>query len=72
MSLYVFPVHFHSFLQTNNFAVEAEYVLKIARWHEASDGRGLSEDERRVRNMEMMTYLVEDWMPWYHQTPGGH
>ena len=52
------------FMLQNNFPNEGNYVLTIAQWHEASDGRGLTEDQRSRFNHSMMDYLVTDWAPW--------
>lgn len=38
--------HVASFLREHNFQTEANYIEVVAGWHEASDGRGLSELER--------------------------
>lgn len=37
----------------------------IAQWHEASDGRGLSQLERCRYNYHMFNFILEEWMPWY-------
>ena len=52
------------FLNRKNYVVEAEYVLTVARWHEATDGRGLTEERRSQYNLSMIDYLVTDWMPY--------
>jgi hypothetical protein len=52
-------------LRTNNFLSEARFVEVVSNWHKASDGCGLSEAEREKYNLEMMEYLLEDWMPWF-------
>ena len=41
----------------------------VANWHEASDGRGITELQRCRKNYKMLEYLVADWMPWYGQEP---
>ena len=35
-----------NFLRAKNYDAEAEYVKTVAKWHEASDGRGLSQLQR--------------------------
>jgi hypothetical protein len=54
-----------SFMQNENFPTEAKYVETIASWHEASDGRGLSELQRCKANYAMLNYLLDEWMPWH-------
>ena len=53
-------------MRDHGYEAEAEYVRTIAEWHEASDGRGLTQEERSHANNKMLRYLLTDWMP-YHQ-----
>ena len=39
----------------------------MANWHEASDGRGLSQLKRAQYNYEMLNYVLDDWMPWHRE-----
>ncbi len=50
-------------MKTHGFTVEAEYIQTVAQWHEASDGRGLSELQRCAYNKSMLTYLVKEILP---------
>ena len=34
-------------------------------WQEACDMRGLTENDRTRRNYQMLTFLLEELMPWY-------
>ena len=52
-------------LQRQGYKTEAEYVKVVVNWHNATDGRGLSQLERCKYNYEMLNYIVEEWMPWY-------
>ena len=56
------------FLESNEYQKEAEYVTTIARWHEAADGRGLSQLERCRANHLMLRYILDEWMPWHRDT----
>ena len=40
----------------------------IANWHEASDGRGVSQLERSRKNYDMLNYILDDLMPWHTQS----
>ncbi|XP_072016694.1 uncharacterized protein [Amphiura filiformis] len=53
------------FFETKNYTNEAAYVNIVSRWHEASDGRGLSQAEREAANWDMFHYVMEDWIPWH-------
>lgn len=57
----------HTEFLRQGYNVAAEYVSVIAHWHEASDGRGLSELSRAQKNQQMLKYLLQDFMPWYDQ-----
>ena len=53
------------FMGANNYTEDERFITIISNWHKASDGRGLSEEKRRAYNINMLNYLLEDWMPWY-------
>ncbi|CAC5378339.1 unnamed protein product [Mytilus coruscus] len=50
-------------MEQNNFDKEAEYVRTIAGWHEASDGRDLSQLQRSKFNYQMLNYIIDDFIP---------
>lgn len=60
--------HVAASMQRNDFNFEAEYVGIIAAWHEASDGRGMSQLDRCKANYEMLNYLLDELMPWHKET----
>jgi len=53
------------FMERNGHTSTARFVRVVHNWHKASDGRGLTEETRKQYNLEMLDYLLEDWMPWY-------
>jgi len=53
------------FMERNGHTSTARFVHLVHNWHKASDGRGLTEETRKQYNLEMLDYLLEDWMPWY-------
>ena len=53
------------YMSAKNYKKEAEYIKVIADWHEASDGRGLTQTQRSDANKKMKTYIMQRWMPWY-------
>ncbi len=57
------------FLDENCHGKEGRYVRIVAGWHEAADGRGLSELARCKKNYDMVNMILDDWMPWYKSTP---
>jgi hypothetical protein len=54
-------------LKANGFLNEGRFVEIVSNWHKASDGRGLTEADRKKYNLEMLDYILEDWMPWYKE-----
>ncbi|XP_062604104.1 uncharacterized protein LOC134265903 [Saccostrea cucullata] len=59
--------HVAASMQKQDFNFEAEYVQTIAAWHEASDGRGISQLDRCKANHEMLNYLLDQLMPWHKE-----
>ena len=57
------------FLNENGYEKEGAYINVVAGWHEAADGRGLSELERCKKNYAMLNMILDDWMPWHKTTP---
>ena len=58
------------FLKENGYEMEGEYVEIVAGWHEAADGRGLTELERCKKNYLMLNMILDEWMPWHRETYG--
>ena len=54
-------------LQRNGHNSEADYVKVLVTWHESSDGCGLLQLSRCGYNYEMLSFILDEWMPW-HQT----
>ena len=52
-------------LQRHGHQTEAEYVHIVANWHNATDGRGLTQLERCKYNYEMLNDIMDKWMPWH-------
>ena len=59
--------HVASSMQKNGVNQEAEYILTVASWHEASDGRGLSQLDRCKSNHQMLNYLLDEFLPWHRE-----
>lgn len=54
-------------LERHGYATEAQFVRIIAEWHEASDGRGLSQLQRSKFNYQMLNSILDEWMPWHKE-----
>ena len=57
--------HVVNSLERLGYNLEASYVRTIAQWHEASDGRGLSQLQRSHYNYQMLNFILDEWMPWH-------
>ena len=55
--------HVAKFFKDNNYLPEAENVE--TQWHEASDGRSLSQLQRCKQNYRMLNYILDEWIPWH-------
>ena len=53
------------FLAEKGYEAEARYVSTIAGWHEAADGRGLSQLQRCKKNYAMLNMVLDEWMHWH-------
>ena len=53
------------FHRENGYEMEGRYVEIVAGWHEAADGRGLSQLERCRKNYAMLNMILDEWMPWH-------
>ena len=53
------------FMEDKGYQYEAAYIRAILGWRQACDLRGLSENDRTLRNYQMLTFLLEELMPWY-------
>ena len=51
------------FFKSKNYKEEEYYVRTIALWHEASDGRGMSQEERSAANNRMLKMILDEWIP---------
>lgn len=61
----LFSYHVCDSLRRHGYHTEADYVRIVAQWHEASDGRGLSQLQRCKYNYEMLNFILDEWMRWY-------
>ncbi|XP_028394429.1 uncharacterized protein LOC114518616 [Dendronephthya gigantea] len=61
----IFSVGVIKFMKENGHQKEYEFVKLVHDWHKASDGRGLTEEFRKEANMNMLHWILDDWMPWH-------
>ena len=54
-----------TFMRGHGYVREAQFVDTVAGWHEAADGRGLTELQRCHKNYVMLNMVLDEWMPWH-------
>ena len=57
--------HVVSSLLCHGHHQEARHIEVLTQWHEATDGRGLSQLQRCRFNYRMLNYVLDEWMPWH-------
>lgn len=55
------------FLREHGYVAESNYVEIVAGWHEAADGRGISQLQRCKKNYMMLNMILDEWMPWHKE-----
>ena len=53
------------FMEDKGYEYEAAYIRAVLGWRQACDLRGLSENNRAICNHQMLTFLLEELIPWY-------
>ncbi len=67
----VFSERVLKFFESKGYTTEAKYVQVIRNWRQACDERGLTDADRSQYNQDMMSYILDELMPW-HAQPGLH
>ena len=57
--------HVVASLERHGHHREAQQVKIMVNWHDASDGRGLTQLTRCRYNYNMLGYILDKWMPWH-------
>ena len=55
-----------AYLERKDHSSGAGVLKLIHNWHEAVDGRRLSEAKRSPYCKDMKEWLLVDWMPWFN------
>lgn len=63
----IFSLGVLEFFESKGFCAEAEYVRVIRNWRRASDERGLRDDQRAKFSQGLLSYILDDLMPWHSQ-----
>lgn len=58
-----FSFNHANWLLQNMWHEEGRYILTVAQWHEASDGRGLSQLTRCRYNWAFLNFIISRWQP---------
>ena len=52
-------------MDNKDYLVEAKYLRVIRNWRRASDERGLTDEQRSQFNKELLSFILDDLMPWH-------
>ena len=55
------------FMKSKEYKFEEKYIRIFLNWRRACDERGLSEAQRSEFNLDLLKYLLDEWMPWHVQ-----
>ena len=55
-------------MEEKDYKYEAQYIRAVRGWRQACDQRELSELERCRHNYNLLTFILEEVMPWYTQS----
>ncbi|XP_078667520.1 uncharacterized protein LOC144909356 [Branchiostoma floridae x Branchiostoma belcheri] len=53
------------FFKDKGYKSEAWFAETVHNWHKATDGRGIDQETRKKYNHAMLSFLLEDWMPYH-------
>lgn len=65
----IFSPRVLEFFERKGYTIEAEYVRIIRNWRRACDERGLTNAQRSQYNHDLLSYILDELMPW-HSKPG--
>ena len=53
------------FIRRKGYTYEARYVATIRNWRQATDERGLSQEQRTQYNRDFLGMVLDELMPWH-------
>lgn len=56
------------FMKGGKYEYEAAYIEVVLGWRQACDKHGLTEFDRSRCNYQMLTFILEELMPWYKES----
>ena len=57
-----------TFMERNGYHNEAKYFTVVRNWRRSVDERGLSDQQRRQFRDDFISFILEEWVPWYQQS----
>lgn len=63
----IFSSRVLDFFESKGYTEEAKYVRAIRNWRRASDERGLTDNQRSKFNDQLLSYILDELMPWHSQ-----
>ena len=68
----LFSKEMETFMEQKGYLEEARYICVINNWRRACDERGLSSEERKQFNTDLLEYILDDLMPWHKHKDFSH
>jgi hypothetical protein len=65
----MFSIGVLKYMEKHGHLTEAQFVQMVRNWHKAFDGRGLTTQQRIANCKSVLSWLLDDWMPWHSYCP---
>lgn len=65
----MFSIGVLKYMKRHGHVAEAHLVQMVLDWHKAFDGRGITTQQRVLNCKRVLSWLLEDWMPWHSNNP---
>jgi hypothetical protein len=65
----MFSIGVLKYMERHGHVAEAQLVQMVLDWYKAFDGRGITMQQRVLNCQRVLSWLLEDWMPWHSNNP---
>lgn len=52
-------------MENKGYSNEAKYLRVVCNWRHVCDERGLTDEQHHNFNMKVLSYIIDDLMPWH-------
>ena len=68
----LFSKEMETFMEHKGYLEEARYIRVINNWRQACNERGLSSEERKQFNKDLLEYILDDLTSWHKHKDFSH